>query len=82
MLRRGAASLEVKQETLDRFLAWIDQGNAERAWGQPQVRTWYKNSRGRISQVWPYSHLEYWKLTRGADFDTDFTLRPRPEATS
>ncbi|MGW0819164.1 flavin-containing monooxygenase [Streptomyces viridiviolaceus] len=82
MLRRGAASVEVKQGTLDRFLAWVDQGNAERAWGQPQVRTWYKNSRGRVSQVWPYSHLEYWKLTRGADFDTDFTLRPRPEATS
>ncbi|GAA3501617.1 NAD(P)/FAD-dependent oxidoreductase [Streptomyces prasinosporus] len=81
LLLRRAASLEVEQETLDRFLAWVDQGNAERAWGQPQVRTWYKNSRGRVSQVWPYSHLEYWKLTRGADFDTDFRLRPRPEAT-
>lgn len=82
LLRRKAASLEVKQETLDRFLAWIDRGNAEHAWGQPQVRTWYKNSRGRVSQVWPYSHLEYSKLTRGADFDTDFRLRPRAEATS
>lgn len=81
LLRRGAGSLEVEQEALDRFVAWIDRGNAERAWGQPQVRTWYKNSRGRVSQVWPYSHLEYWTLTRGADFDTDFALRPRPEAT-
>ncbi|MER5477557.1 NAD(P)/FAD-dependent oxidoreductase [Streptomyces sp. NPDC002734] len=82
LLRRRAASVEVRQETLDRFLAWVDQGNARRAWGQPQVRTWYKNSRGRVSQVWPYSHLEYWNLTRGADFDTDFALRPRPGAAS
>ena len=78
LLRREMGSVEVRQEALDRFVEWIDAGNAERAWGQPQVQTWYKNSRGRVSQVWPFSHLEYWELTRGADFDNDFTLRPCP----
>ncbi|TWG06237.1 4-hydroxyacetophenone monooxygenase [Streptomyces brevispora] len=82
LLRRDAGALEVGQETLERFLAWVDQGNAARAWGQPQVHTWYKNARGRVSQVWPYSHLEYWQLTRGADFDAGFTLRPRPGVAS
>lgn len=79
LLRREMAAVEVTQEALDRFVDWIDRGNAERAWGQPQVQTWYKNSHGRVSQVWPFSHLEYWELTRGADFDADFVLRPRQE---
>jgi 4-hydroxyacetophenone monooxygenase len=37
------------------------------------VRTWYKNRRGRVSQIWPFSHLEYWQLTHEVDFDRDFT---------
>src|SRR5699024_4248448 len=72
ILVRDIDALEVRQSVLDDFVAEIDAANEQRAWGTPHVRTWYKNAHGRVSQVWPFSHLEYWQLTRGADFDRDF----------
>ena len=33
------------------------------AWGQEYVSTWYQNSFGRVSQVWPFTNLEYWDCT-------------------
>ncbi|GAA4168752.1 NAD(P)/FAD-dependent oxidoreductase [Gryllotalpicola koreensis] len=72
-LLRGVKGFDVTQEALDAFVAAVDAENATRAWGQPQVRTWYKNSAGRVSQIWPFSHVEYWQLTHDVDFDRDFT---------
>lgn len=71
-LKRGIKGFEVTQRALDQFVEAVDAENQRRAWGQPQVRTWYKNRFGRVSQVWPFSHLEYWKLTHEVDFDGDF----------
>ncbi|PSK67932.1 4-hydroxyacetophenone monooxygenase [Micromonospora sp. MH33] len=63
VLRRGAAAIDVRREALDRFVAWVDQGNRRMAWGQPYVSTWYQNRHGRVSQIWPYTNVEYWKTT-------------------
>jgi 4-hydroxyacetophenone monooxygenase len=72
-LLRGVKGFAVTQPALDDFVAKVDAANSTRAWGQPQVRTWYKNRHGRVSQIWPFSHLEYWQLTHEVDFDRDFT---------
>lgn len=74
-LRRGIAGFDVTQTALDDFVATVDAENARRAWGQPHVRSWYKNRTGRVSQVWPFSHAEYWQLTHEVDFDRDFNAR-------
>ena len=72
VLRRGIKGIEVKQEVLDAFIERIDAENQRRAWGRPQISNWYKNRFGRVSQVWPLSHREYWELTHEVDFDGDF----------
>ncbi|MDQ0380312.1 flavin-containing monooxygenase [Amycolatopsis thermophila] len=63
VLEEGAAAIDVLPAALDRFVAWVDRGNRRMSWGQPYVRSWYKNSHGRVSQIWPYTNADYWDVT-------------------
>jgi 4-hydroxyacetophenone monooxygenase len=29
------------------------------AWSSPNVRSWYKNEKGRVTQNWPFTLREY-----------------------
>ncbi|MGO9195901.1 MAG: flavin-containing monooxygenase [Acidimicrobiales bacterium] len=73
LLASGHAALDCRPEVLDRYQAWVDEGNRSMAWGVSSVNTWYKNADGRITQNWPFSLLEYWKQTREVHLD-DFEL--------
>ena len=48
----------------DAYNAQIDAGNAEMAWGISKANSWYKNARGRVTQNWPFTLVEYWERTR------------------
>jgi len=73
VLRRGATAIDVRQEALDRFCAWVDEENRRMAWGQPYVNTWYQNRHGRVSQIWPFTNVEYFEATESVDpEDYDF----------
>lgn len=74
---RGAAAIDVTPAALDRFVEWVDEGNRRMAWGQPYVRTWYQNSHGRVSQIWPYTNVDYWRVTESV-VDEDHEYLPRP----
>jgi 4-hydroxyacetophenone monooxygenase len=73
-LERGARSLECKQDVYDAYNEEIDAANRAMAWGASGVNAWYKNARGRVTQNWPYSLLEYWQRTREPNPD-DYVLR-------
>jgi len=75
VLERGVKALDVTPEALDRFVEWVDKENRQMAWGQPYVRSWYQNSVGRVSQVWPYTNAEYWQITEHIAPD-DYTFLP------
>ncbi|MCZ4149666.1 hypothetical protein BZG21_35255, partial [Escherichia coli] len=75
VLKRDAKALSVTQEALDRFTAWVDAENRQMAWGQPYVKTWYQNSKGRVSQVWPFTNIEYWEATESVRPDEHEFLR-------
>ncbi|MCH2097878.1 MAG: hypothetical protein MK142_05770, partial [Pseudomonadales bacterium] len=53
----------------DAYNAEIDAGNLTMAWGAPNVSSWYKNAKGRVTQNWPFTLVEYWRRTE----------RPLPE---
>lgn len=59
---RGAA--EVREDVHDRYNELIDGKLRQLSWSHPSVRTWYKNSAGRIVTNQPWTLLEYWQLTR------------------
>lgn len=73
MLERDAKALDLRQEALDRHIRWVDEENYRMTWGQPYVRTWYKNRFNRVSQVWPHRTSEYWRITERVDLD-DYEL--------
>lgn len=69
VLDRGLTALDVRQEALDEFVAWVDSENQKMSWGQPYVNSWYKNGAGRVSQIWPFTNAEYWQVTESVKLD-------------
>lgn len=69
LLERDVKALDLKQEALDRHIAWVDAENYRMTWGQPYVNTWYKNRFNRVSQVWPFKTSEYWGVTERVESD-------------
>ena len=70
----GNATLEPKEKVHDTFNARVDEANKMMAWGAPQVTSWYKNAKGRVSQNWPFPLVEYWSATLKPN-PNDFELR-------
>jgi 4-hydroxyacetophenone monooxygenase len=79
LLQTGNAAIEVRKDVHDRFNEKVDAANAQMAWGVPQVTSWYKNEKGRVSQNWPFALIDYWNATRAPN-PADFTLRGRQTA--
>ena len=67
LLRDGHAAMECRRDVHDAYNEHIDRGNLGMAWGTPGVRSWYKNPRGRVTQNWPFTLLDYWRRTRAPD---------------
>lgn len=61
---RGRRAAEIRIDVHDRYNETIDAKLAQLSWSHPSVRTWYKNSAGRIVTNQPWTLLEYWQLTR------------------
>jgi 4-hydroxyacetophenone monooxygenase len=67
LLAGGYAAMDVRQAPFDVFNDRVDAGNLTKAWGVAKTTSWYKNRFGRASQTWPFSLLEYWRLTEKAN---------------
>lgn len=63
ILEHGAKAIDLRQQALDDFIAWVEEENRELAWSQPGSTAWYVNRKGRASQVWPYYDQEFWRIT-------------------
>jgi len=72
LIERGDAALDPKRSVHDAYNRRIDAGNLQMAWGAANVPTWYKNDKGRVTQNWPFTLMEYWAQTRApnpADYE-------------
>jgi 4-hydroxyacetophenone monooxygenase len=76
LLAGNYAAMDVREAPFDAFNERVDAGNLTKAWGVAKTTSWYKNSSGRASQTWPFSLLEYWRLTESANLD-DYELLSR-----
>ncbi|HVX75293.1 MAG TPA: NAD(P)/FAD-dependent oxidoreductase [Bradyrhizobium sp.] len=75
LLANQIDAIDCRQEPFDEFNKRIDQENEKKAWGIARTRSWYKNSKGRASQTWPLSLLEYWQITRAANLCDYLAIR-------
>ncbi len=67
LLEGGHRAMDCRQDVHDAYNQKIDAANLRKAWGAATVNTWYRNAKGRISQNWPSTLLEYWQQTRDAN---------------
>lgn len=63
LLENRIAALDCRMEPFDGYNQYIDKGNLTKAWGVARTNSWYKNSKGRASQTWPFGLLDYWEIT-------------------
>lgn len=67
LLKTGTSAMCPRAEALAAFCDLVDAGNRRRTWGAAKIHTWYRNRFGRATQVWPFSLLEFYQLTRKPD---------------
>ena len=79
LLRSNASAIEVKKDVHDSFNVKVDAMNQQMAWGVPQVTSWYKNKKGRVSQNWPWPLVDYWSATQAPD-PGDYDLSGAPDS--
>jgi len=69
LLKGGYSAMDCRKEPFDKFNQRVDAENLTKAWGVATVSSWYRNSSGRASQAWPFTLLEYWRITEKAQLD-------------
>jgi len=64
VLDADARTIEVRRSVHDAYNDRVDVGNLAMVWGAVTVDSWYRNATGRVSQVWPFTLLDYWRTVR------------------
>jgi len=70
ILANNALAMDSTQSATDEFIDYVDAGNKRRTWGVSKVHTWYRNSHGRASQVWPYSLREFYDVSHSLNLES------------
>lgn len=81
MVDANIDAIEPSPEAHDEFVLDVDRRHGDLVWTHPRVSTYYRNSKGRVVSVMPYSLLEYWRMTHDVNLD-DYVIsagsnRPR-----
>ncbi len=75
MAFNGIRSLSVKPSVFQSYSDRVDEANALRTWGFSGASSWYKNSKGRATQNFPFPSYELWWRTHEvnlAEYDLRF----------
>lgn len=73
MRTAGAERLDLAEGVQARYNARMDEELRHFVWNHPSVRSWYRNSSGRITINQPWRLVDYWSMTRRPD-PTDYRL--------
>lgn len=61
MSSQGASAIECKQDIHDAYNDSVDEMHSQMVWGQGNVKSWYKNSHGRVFSISPWRLFDHWK---------------------
>ncbi|MGA5544977.1 flavin-containing monooxygenase [Mycobacterium sp. NPDC051198] len=76
--QNGLASIEVSDATYQNFQGWLEQ-KLDRTVFTDNCPGWYTNEQGKVTAMWPASHLAYAKATwhfKPAEFERYTTVAP------
>lgn len=63
LLEEGHASMDVRPEVHDTYVAEVDRLHRGMVWSHPGVSSWYRNPAGRVFAVLPFRLVDYWQRT-------------------
>jgi 4-hydroxyacetophenone monooxygenase len=69
MFKRKIAAIAPTAEANDAYNREVDAMHEETIWTHPGMRTYYRNSKGRVVFVMPFLNVEYWDMTKRADLE-------------
>jgi len=61
MAQTNSRSFECKPEVFEAYNHLVDEAHAQMVWGQENVKSWYKNSKGRVFSLSPFRLVDHWK---------------------
>lgn len=67
MLERQSKVLEIPEAANDEYNEEVQVLSQQLAWAHPDVKSWYKNSDGKVVNNSPFSNLEYWSRTHDVE---------------
>jgi 4-hydroxyacetophenone monooxygenase len=75
LLVRGVRGLECRHEVNEAFNQRLDEALSKLVLSYGGERSWYKNSKGRVTATSPWRLVDYWSWTRRPDL-ADYELIP------
>lgn len=75
LLEGGHKALDVRRDVYDSFNERVDERNRNLTFGFSSVNSWYKNSRGRVTQNYPFHAYDFWRRTHEL-LATDYEFTP------
>ena len=67
MIEDKILELEVRPESNDEYNDQVQELSKTLAWGHPGVKSWYKNSQGKVVNNSPFSLQRFWEVTHDLD---------------
>jgi 4-hydroxyacetophenone monooxygenase len=55
--------MDCRQDVHDRYNERVDAEHELLVWRHPKVRSYYNNSRGRVTTNAPWRLVDYWRMT-------------------
>ena len=65
--------LNAAEHVHDEYNSQMEEAHQHLIWSHQGMDTWYRNSEGRIVTNSPWRLIDYWHITRRADFDDYLT---------
>ena len=67
LLQSGQKAIECRQQTLDAYQQRFRDQHAKLIWEHPQVHSYYQNSEGKVTLLWPWKIIDMWRWTQQVD---------------
>ncbi|MDT2005774.1 hypothetical protein FXW78_15310 [Rhodococcus opacus] len=73
-----AGAVEPRRDRFEEYNSELDQRLDRMVWAHPNVHSYYRNDRGRITTNRPWNVVDYWSMLKSADTN-DFELELREQ---
>ena len=73
LLQSDSDALECREQTLAAYQQRFREQHAQLIWEHPAVHSYYQNTAGKVTLLWPWKIIDMWRWTKQVDAD-DYQL--------